>query len=255
MCIKDRKFMEVHHKHHAPRSIKEYVTEFLMLFTAVTLGFFVENIREHYIEDQRGITYATRLAEDIKEDSARLDRVYKSAEEKVKLISSIAHLAENESTLKQFVDSFYYFNFWNYNSYGHVSNLPRFYRVEETIEELKAGNLRLIKSDSVISNLTAYSRRYNILNQTIDDYWQERAMGLSLLHNEMFDKTYYYLHYKDHPRTFPIVYRALTKENIYKLKTELLAYRINMESLNLNIRSLQLINQRLSKNLELYINQ
>ena len=39
--------MEVHHKHHIPKKITEYFTEFLMLFTAVTLGFFAENYREH----------------------------------------------------------------------------------------------------------------------------------------------------------------------------------------------------------------
>ncbi len=45
--------MEVHHSHHAPKNWKEYVSEFFMLFLAVTLGFFVENYREHVIERQR----------------------------------------------------------------------------------------------------------------------------------------------------------------------------------------------------------
>jgi len=58
----------------------------------------------------------------------------------------------------QLVDSFYYFGFWNYNKYGYVAALPRFYRVEETLNELKSGNLRLIQSDSVVANLAAYSK-------------------------------------------------------------------------------------------------
>jgi len=37
--------MEVHHKHHVPKKWSEYLTEFFMLFAAVTLGFFAENQR------------------------------------------------------------------------------------------------------------------------------------------------------------------------------------------------------------------
>jgi hypothetical protein len=45
--------MEVHHHSHHPKKWKEYITEFLMLFLAVSLGFMAENIREHQIEKHR----------------------------------------------------------------------------------------------------------------------------------------------------------------------------------------------------------
>ena len=46
--------MEVHHHSHTARKKwTHYFWEFFMLFLAVTLGFFVENQREHYIEGQR----------------------------------------------------------------------------------------------------------------------------------------------------------------------------------------------------------
>ena len=46
--------MEVHQHTHTPRKKwTHYFWEFFMLFLAVTLGFFVENQREHYIEGQR----------------------------------------------------------------------------------------------------------------------------------------------------------------------------------------------------------
>ena len=43
--------MEVHHPHHPTHKKKwsEYIIEFIMLFTAVTLGVFAENIREHQV--------------------------------------------------------------------------------------------------------------------------------------------------------------------------------------------------------------
>ncbi len=47
--------MEVHH-HTAPKRekhFKHYLFEFLMLFLAISAGFLVENLREHYVENKR----------------------------------------------------------------------------------------------------------------------------------------------------------------------------------------------------------
>ena len=49
--------MEVHHHSHHLKKWKEYISEFLMLFAAVTLGFFAENLREHQIEKHREIQF------------------------------------------------------------------------------------------------------------------------------------------------------------------------------------------------------
>jgi hypothetical protein len=47
--------MEVHHPHHPTHKKKwsEYIIEFVMLFTAVTLGFFAENVREHQVIEHK----------------------------------------------------------------------------------------------------------------------------------------------------------------------------------------------------------
>ncbi len=45
--------MEVHHHpdlRHKRKHFREYVLEFFMIFLAVTMGFFAESIREHYVE-------------------------------------------------------------------------------------------------------------------------------------------------------------------------------------------------------------
>ena len=51
--------MEVHHPYHLTHKKKwsEYIIEFVMLFAAVTLGFFAENIREGFIEKEREKEY------------------------------------------------------------------------------------------------------------------------------------------------------------------------------------------------------
>jgi hypothetical protein len=64
--------MEVHHKHHLPKNWKEYLTEFIMLFTAVTLGFFAENYREHKIIEHRMEENYVALLQDLRQDSARI---------------------------------------------------------------------------------------------------------------------------------------------------------------------------------------
>jgi hypothetical protein len=65
--------MEVHHHSHTARKKwTHYFWEFLMLFLAVTLGFFVENKREHYIEDQRADHLVVSLIKDLQKDTALL---------------------------------------------------------------------------------------------------------------------------------------------------------------------------------------
>lgn len=67
--------MEVHHPHHTPKSIKDYASEFVVIFVALTLGFFVENQREHYIEGVREKELAHSLYLETKADSMELAAV------------------------------------------------------------------------------------------------------------------------------------------------------------------------------------
>ena len=67
--------MEVHHPHHPPKSIKDYASEFIVIFVALTLGFFVENQREHYIEGVREKELAHSLYLETKADSMELAEI------------------------------------------------------------------------------------------------------------------------------------------------------------------------------------
>jgi hypothetical protein len=63
--------MEVHHPHHPTHKKKwsEYIVEFVMLFAAVTLGFFAENVREHQIIEHKTHQNLESVVLDLKEDS------------------------------------------------------------------------------------------------------------------------------------------------------------------------------------------
>jgi hypothetical protein len=67
--------IHAHHLHKAPgQKFWHYFFEFLMLFLAVTIGFFVENQREKFIENQREKEYALSLYDDLKNDTANIQR-------------------------------------------------------------------------------------------------------------------------------------------------------------------------------------
>lgn len=68
--------MEVHHHpdlHHKPKRWKEYFLEFLMIFLAVTMGFFAESLRENINNKERLHNYIQSLVSDLKSDLAMYD--------------------------------------------------------------------------------------------------------------------------------------------------------------------------------------
>ena len=65
--------MEVHHHPEVEKKgFKEYILEGLMIFLAVTMGFFAESLREHINEQRQAKDYALNLYSDLKADSAEL---------------------------------------------------------------------------------------------------------------------------------------------------------------------------------------
>jgi hypothetical protein len=70
--------MEVHHHpqlHHRPKPWKEYILEFLMIFLAVTMGFFAESFREHLVANQKEKEIISALYSDLKKDTANLNNI------------------------------------------------------------------------------------------------------------------------------------------------------------------------------------
>ena len=63
--------MEVHHHPHVDpdshreKKFKEYFLEFLMIFLAVTLGFFAENVREHFDEKKTAKQYLENFRQEL----------------------------------------------------------------------------------------------------------------------------------------------------------------------------------------------
>jgi hypothetical protein len=101
--------MEVHkHPHHPTHKKRwgEYFLEFLMIFLAVTLGFFAENIRERATESHREKEFAQQLYSELKEDSIVVAQKIAERKFKEKTMDYVAAYFK-DSSLTSISDNFY----------------------------------------------------------------------------------------------------------------------------------------------------
>src|SRR5215813_6629365 len=83
--------MEVHHHSHSDRKKwSHYLWEFLMLFLAVFCGFLAENFREHQVEHHREKQYMITMLEDLRSDTALLNKALRYWNERNKSVDSLA---------------------------------------------------------------------------------------------------------------------------------------------------------------------
>ena len=110
--------MESHqiHSHVKEKKFKHYLFEFFMLFLAVTLGFFVENIREHLVENNKEKEYIRSIVEDIKQDISQLDTLIKQRKNKDRQLDSLLYLL-NYTNPNEHGNDIYYYARWAPRTY------------------------------------------------------------------------------------------------------------------------------------------
>jgi hypothetical protein len=82
--------MEVHHHPHVEKkNFKEYFLEFLMIFLAVTMGFFAENIRETFNDKGNIHQLAISLRNDLKMDTTHLTALLQRSNLKIRQLDSL----------------------------------------------------------------------------------------------------------------------------------------------------------------------
>ena len=176
--------MEVHHHSHHPKKWKEYITEFLMLFLAVTLGFFAENQREHLIEGDREKQYMQSLYEDLKKDTTILNNLIRyDTFQTAKLDTTNQLLIENSWDAEK-IKLLYRLNL-------KTAGTMRYNLSERTSAQLKnAGVMRLIESRELSNKISEYwvkSENLKEYNTFVDDLkFKAREKSYSI-----FDQKYY----------------------------------------------------------------
>jgi len=121
-----------------------------MLFLAVTLGFLVENQREHYIEHQRAKSYAANMYHELKKDTLDLHKLIAQTRDLCANLDTFCLLWETKA-MNTSTGMLYYYS--NYSSYG-----TPFSPNNATLEQLKnSGNLRYFTGE-VSNKISEYDK-------------------------------------------------------------------------------------------------
>ena len=179
--------MEVHAHTHTPRKKwTHYFWEFLMLFLAVTLGFFVENQREHYVEHQREKQYMRSMIEDLVQDTAEYNNRLKFLNEVLlPVLDTAQEIIYNREMLPDYIKELY----------EYVPRCPRFLEVyieDRTMSQLKSsGNLRLIRNRTVTDSLAAYWKVADIINNTLLRGYELTRLEVKDISSSLFNFKYF----------------------------------------------------------------
>lgn len=177
--------MEVHHHAHTPRKKwNHYFWEFLMLFLAVTLGFLVENQREHYIEKIRAKDFSKTLVKDLQNDTAAIHAHIKTTKIYVAIADSLLSLSQTrldgrEASLFSFYTRFLYWTVpivWNRATFEQIKN---------------SGSLRYFRNYSLLETMIKYEA---IVNRVELETYHHQVRGNMLLNqiNVIIDPSHHY---------------------------------------------------------------
>ena len=149
--------MEPYHPHKLPpgAKIKELIFEFLMMFLAITGGFFMENMREDYIERHKEMEYIESMVKDVKQDTISVQDIITSCEKQIKGIDSL------KKVLKNPVSKIDYRELYRLTTV-YLFTLISFEPNQITMIQLKnSSGLRLISNKSVSDSIVSYYSLYD----------------------------------------------------------------------------------------------
>jgi hypothetical protein len=174
--------MEVHHHAHTARKKwSHYFWEFFMLFLAVTLGFFVENQREHMVEHSREKQYIRSMTVDLIADTNKL-----------------ATIMHNHAVIRTGLDSI--MKTYQPFSQGRLTGIfvrnrrsvfgfTDFIYTDRTINQLKSsGGMRLIRKQDASDSIIAY-------DDDARDFLLEQE-GLQRVLNRLTEQQYDLINYR-----------------------------------------------------------
>src|SRR5689334_3349401 len=144
--------MEVHHhpsgKAGEKKKFQEYFLEFLMIFLAVTLGFFAESLREHLVNSEKERSYMESIIQDLKRDTAEATDVIAFQSVIFKKMDSALKIPVESLRDINVQDTFYHFFVYFY------SWVNGFTPHDNTITQLKnAAGFNVIQKKMVIDSI------------------------------------------------------------------------------------------------------
>ena len=168
--------MEVHHHPHVEKkNFKEYFLEFLMIFLAVTLGFFAESLREHLVNNDKEEVYMKSMIQDLKRDTAEATQLiaFQSVIFK-KMDSALTMPVENLKDIDKqdtFYHYFVYFYSWiagftpNDNTITQLKNAGGFNVIHKKMVVDSINELNIFSEGELKANKEIYSGRWQRLDE------------------------------------------------------------------------------------------
>ena len=172
--------MEVHHHAHTARKKwTHYFWEFLMLFLAVFCGFLAEYQLEHKIERDREKKFIQTFIEDLKIDTAAINKNLLFRKKKGAQIDSLIDLLSKQK-IKGYENELYYLG-------RMLVRSTRFQSNDRTITQLRfSGSMRLIRSEDAVDSIISYQKLVDYILSNQEDDRIERRSADPLL-TRMFD--------------------------------------------------------------------
>jgi len=177
---KQVEIMEVHHPHlHHKKRWKDYLFEFIMLFLAITLGFFVENRREVYVENKREKEYIKSLYDDLKVDTAILQRTYGEKVWAYDKLDSLANILSSRN-LETHNELIYYFE-------RFITQTDVFTSQDVTYQQLRnSGSFRYIENIALYKKITDYYNLYSRYQQLAESSF-DNVQNLTEMESRLFN--------------------------------------------------------------------
>src|SRR5579862_1812287 len=167
--------MEIHHHpdmHHKKKKFKEYFLEFLMIFLAVSMGFFAESLRENIVNKDKEGYYMKNLVQDLKKDTSEMRVVLDQQKYFITKMDSALSIPVSRLHVIDTQDTFYhyfaYFYSWVFTFFQH----------DNTITQLKnAGGFSVIRNREIISSIGElnlfYDQKVKYNGNFYNDFWKK----------------------------------------------------------------------------------
>jgi hypothetical protein len=165
--------MEVHHHPNVEKKrFKEYFFEFVMIFLAVSLGFFAENIRENISNKEIEKNNIKSYLKNLREDSLRLIQSIAVNEKRFNYLDSLLLLKSGRVDDRVYQKQFLYYML-------KLGYLGYFTSNESTFKQMQSsGTLRLIRHSDVLDSILSYQTHNEHIKQqeNICSVWWNKAI-------------------------------------------------------------------------------
>ena len=185
--IHETENMEVHHHSHSShenKNWKSYAWEFLMLFLAVFCGFLAEYFLEHRIEKEKGKQYVQSMIEDMKSDSAKIEKTLVRIKNQRLGLDSLSLLFSNPPNSSGIIKRMYLLMIKN------TLNTYAINFTKRTIAQLRnSGGMRLIPNKTSADEITSYSELVDDI-EAQGKYYNDEMNEIVKLNSKIFDLNY-----------------------------------------------------------------